>query len=418
MNKELDLGHRTKRSRKMAATRKKDRRDSLIGAQYDRGRVVSGLARPMINSLQINGYRGFLNFEMSGLGWVNLLVGKNNSGKTSVLEALSLLASGADPIALWEIVSRRGERLDADTVRQETELDISHLFHGHELKPGARFTLSARNSSPIRSYSFAVQEVLTSSDETQEMFPPEPNEPSLLRLMISSQSKAKTPVPATILSLSRRGGLRSEYLETPRNRLRRPIERSRPAQFISTESISGDDLVAMWNDVVLTDSEEMVLTALRFLEPGIERIAAITTPNRYYGRVARGGFKIKLRNTLQPVPIGSMGDGIWRMLAMAIALIRAKGGVLLVDEIDTGLHHTVMTDMWKLIYNTAQAFNVQVFATTHSYDCIQSLASICHSSVGGKSPITIQRIEIGRSKAVQFTESEIKIAAERNIEIR
>ena len=58
---------------------------------------------------------------------------------------------------------------------------------------------------------------------------------------------------------------------------------------------------------------------------------------------------------------------------MAIALISAKGGVLLIDEIDTGLHYTVMADMWKLIAQTAAELDVQVFATTHSSDCVTAL---------------------------------------------
>jgi hypothetical protein len=65
----------------------------------------------MISSIRIEGYRGLERFEMSGLGRVNLLVGTNNSGKTSVLEAIYLLASAGDPGALWQMLWRRGERL-------------------------------------------------------------------------------------------------------------------------------------------------------------------------------------------------------------------------------------------------------------------------------------------------------------------
>jgi AAA15 family ATPase/GTPase len=57
------------------------------------------------------------------------------------------------------------------------------------------------------------------------------------------------------------------------------------------------------------------------------------------------------------------------MLGLALAIVNAKNGVLLVDEIDTGLHYTVMSDMWKMIWKTAKRLNVQVFATTNSNDC-------------------------------------------------
>ena len=103
---------------------------------------------------------------------------------------------------------------------------------------------------------------------------------------------------------------------------------------------------------------------------------------------------------------------------MAISLISAKGGVLLIDEIDTGLHYTVMADMWKLIAQTAAELDVQVFATTHSSDCVTSLAEICHPDVEAGSQVTIQRIESGRESAVPYSEAEIRIAAERHIEVR
>ena len=132
----------------------------------------------------------------------------------------------------------------------------------------------------------------------------------------------------------------------------------------------------------------------------------------------RGGFLVKLSDNSQPVPIGSLGDGTWRILALAIALIRAKNGVLLIDEIDTGLHYTVMAAMWTLVADTAIPLNVQVFATTHSYDCVKSLAVICRSDHTTNSQVSIQRIEPNKLKAVRFTESQILIASERHIEVR
>jgi predicted ATPase len=70
----------------------------------------------MISSIRIEGYRGFEHFEMSGLGRVNLLVGTNNSGKTSVLEAIYLLSSMGDPISLWQFAVAPRRAVAADIV--------------------------------------------------------------------------------------------------------------------------------------------------------------------------------------------------------------------------------------------------------------------------------------------------------------
>lgn len=106
------------------------------------------------------------------------------------------------------------------------------------------------------------------------------------------------------------------------------------------------------------------------------------------------------------------------MLALAIALIQAKDGVLLIDEIDTGLHYTVMRDMWRLVSNTAKDLNIQVFATTHSYDCVKSLAAICNSGENADGYVSIQRIEPEKGRAVHYSEAEIRVAAEQHIEVR
>jgi len=118
------------------------------------------------------------------------------------------------------------------------------------------------------------------------------------------------------------------------------------------------------------------------------------------------------------IPIGTLGEGIWRLLGIALALVRARGGTLLIDEIDTGLHYSIMSKMWRLVLETAQRLDVQVFATTHSRDCFESLASIARVDVSEGSEVTIQRLETDRSRTVNFTEQEIVLAAERGIEVR
>lgn len=223
---------------------------------------------------------------------------------------------------------------------------------------------------------------------------------------------------ASVIPLSRSAGLYADAID---GRLRRQHARLydgvAPVMFITTESIVGAELVAMWNKIALTPHESLVLRALQFLEPKIERIAAQSSPDPYYSTQSRSGFILKLSGVDQPVPIGSMGDGMWRMLAMAIAITQCRGGVLLVDEIDTGLHYTVLTEMWRLIFNAAREFDVQVFATTHSSDCIRSLAELTLEATSSND-LSVQRIEADKSRAVRYDPEELSIASQREIEVR
>jgi len=129
-------------------------------ASYDRS--VGASEYQMISSLEIQGYRGFERFELSGLGRVNLLVGTNNSGKTSILESIFLLMSAGDPASLWQVLSRRGERLVTELatspVTFRIEAEVRHLFSGHEILEGSRFALSATSQTSQRSIAFVVTE--------------------------------------------------------------------------------------------------------------------------------------------------------------------------------------------------------------------------------------------------------------------
>ncbi|CAK0780149.1 Chromosome segregation protein SMC [Azospirillaceae bacterium] len=365
----------------------------------------------MIHTLEINGFRGFKHFTMSNLGRVNLLVGANNCGKTSVLEALYILASQGDLFALARILSDRGERQEnAHPGPDEGEFEICHLFHGHQITNGGRFTIAAKNTIKNYSITFAIRESsIDDLDNDDHIIS------SDLRLSLSISGDTNTVFLDT--NLTSNGGI-----PTRRTRLRGDSRRNQDkgniqTQYISTGSLSTRELYLLWNSIALTEHEDNVLEALQIIEPRIDRIAALTTelPPFLY---RRGGFKIKLKDTKAPLPIGNLGDGAWRMLAIAMALNQAKDGILLIDEIDSGLHYSTLEKIWRLIFETAKKLNVQVFATTHSQDCVEGLAIICRNEINDENQVSIQRIESKKKEAVFYTEEEIKIAAKRHIEVR
>ena len=107
-----------------------------------------------------------------------------------------------------------------------------------------------------------------------------------------------------------------------------------------------------------------------------------------------------------------------RLLALSLSLVRTDGGFLLIDEIDTGLHVSVMEEMWKLVVSTAQRSNVQVFATTHSYDCIRGLADFVESSPSLASEISVQKIENTLAEAVNLDAEQVRIVVWQDLEVR
>lgn len=380
----------------------------------------------MLRTVRIHNFRGFRSFELNNLGRLNLLVGTNNCGKTSVLEAIQLLCSRNNLEPLRDVMKSRGEYF-WDERKRERELDIRHLFYGHDIEPGSEFSVLGvdGNSEEKVVATVGIRRIRrhydSSSDNSEqlkiiddEIFDDSPEDFKVLDFAIkwihgSEQESWDRP-------LSNNGGLSDEYIRRL-TRIGIPKNIETKTQFVTSSALTTEKMIELFDQIVLTPEENLVQEALKTIESKIERIASVGS-EKYRRSEAREGFVVRLSDSHQRVPIGSMGDGIWRILGLALATVGAANGVLFVDEIDTGLHFSTMSDMWKLIWETAKRLNVQVFATTHSSDCWTSLASIASREDTMEDGITIQRIERDKDVGVVFSEREIIIAANRGIEVR
>ncbi len=380
----------------------------------------------MIRTLQIQNFRAFRDFRMENLGRVNLCVGTNNCGKTSVLEALAIHAANATPNVLYRTLARRGERHSDDDPTSRATVDVTHLFHGHRLSVGAKFAIGIERlertslleveAHPARDPRGDTESRRNEEDLIQIMAAEADGQISQKLELVVSSSNGKSRAHRHRVPLTVQGGLEIDH---PVHRIRHQAQGSLVVtQFLTTDSINRREVVTLFERVVLTPEEQMVIDALRTIEPEIERIAPFAAESGRLSSDFRGGFYVKMKKRDDRIPIGSFGDGIWRMLGVALSLVKARDGLLLVDEIDTGLHHTVMADLWRLVYETAKRLDVQVFATTHSRDCVDSLAAIARPDAHEAGEISIQRIERGKDRAISYSEGEIVIAAERGIEVR
>ena len=86
--------------------------------------------------------------------------------------------------------------------------------------------------------------------------------------------------------------------------------------------------------------------------------------------------RVLLKNDDHPLPLKNLGEGTNRIFTIALALVNAKNNILLIDEIDLGLHHSVQKKLWEIIFRFSKTLNVQVFATTHSQDCVETFAEV------------------------------------------
>ena len=171
----------------------------------------------------------------------------------------------------------------------------------------------------------------------------------------------------------------------------------------------------LWNKIIVDSRENEVIEAMRILEPSIEDIFFLS---EYPSRNDRGAILVSFDDDRGRTPLGTTGEGMRRLLALAVSLIQAKKGVLLVDEIDTGLHYSVLGSMWRLIINAARDTNIQVFATTHSLDCVKGLAWLCENHPDLASEVALHKIDGNLDHSVSMDAEQLVIANRQDIEVR
>ena len=369
----------------------------------------------MLQTLAIRGYRGFESYRLADLARVNLVVGKNNCGKTSVLEAIELLVSRGHPAVFYDSSRRRGEvGVSQDRRRRGRRTDISHVFFGHTFDLGTRFNLS----TDVGEYSLTVN--LLSLDEYGEHADIwNTRRKQILQRELFDQYDEVVPV----LGLNVDGGATGTQAVFPvmddGTVLLEPFSRSvhngshgTPVHFLTLESVDLASLGEMWDTVLAEGGEEQIVDDMRILEPNLDSIHFLTS-----GRLG-SGILVGLRNGGRRLPIGTYGDGMRRLLALRLSFVGSANGFLLIDEIDTGLHWTVMEDMWEFVVEVARKSNVQIFATTHSYDCIRGLGSLLQSRPDLTEEVSIQKVDTSLKQAVCLRGDQIKVAVEQDIEVR
>jgi hypothetical protein len=335
----------------------------------------------MIRSVKIEGYRGLKEFSLSELGRINLIVGKNSAGKTSVLEAVELFAAKGHPMVLSDILTRRGE-----VTRPLMLGRLEYLFYGYGV-----FTESCAVLSGVLGDEPLTVPIKIEFDANSEQISLRCNGHSVqlneeLRLPLWNPRKARLQ--------------------------RREPEAITATTFLPTSVLTADRFIRVLDQILLTEDEPFFLQALQFIEPAIEQVMALTD-----GESRGRSVYTKLTGVTIKVPLHNLGDGIWRLGTLALGLISARGGVLLVDEIDSGLHYSVMESMWRMIIKTARRFDIQVFATTHSQDCLDALAAVCET-LEDPSDITLQRIKADRTEAIAYNAASIISTADRGVEVR
>ena len=336
----------------------------------------------MLNSLAIKNFRMLEDFQVPKLGRVNLIVGKNNSGKSTVLEALRIYAGNANRNLLEKIAISHDEKCwlnDEEQGERDIDLPYEDLFTGRRF-PEDENTRISIGESVINEHTLFIQNVYLVERIEIEIDEKRETRQRMYRDIISKSEVDTLDFPvqqALLVSKDKR----TSYVRFDKRRPSYPIETpvTNPCSFIPTSFISPDELALEWGRIALTEHEKVVHDALKIVIPEFENLV-FTENNPTYSSRNRRTAKVKLTNLSRPISLNSLGDGMLRVLQLALKIFPAEGGFLLIDEFENGLHYSIQEKIWALLFEMADKLDIQVFATTHSWDCIESFNKVTQNN--------------------------------------
>lgn len=371
-----------------------------------------------VGTLEIERFRALRRIKIEGFGRVNLITGKNNTGKSSLLEALRILAFDAAPSVIESILQFREENVrDADdsprTLDAEGVFRLSNLFHGFPQFSGKLEPIVMAASAGSRPMHLSIGAGWFTEErdaegtrrlvpQQEQLFGDGEGLPSLV--IESNGNRRLLPLDYSRRYPYRDRVLRSEFSD----------ETALPCVFVSP--YGGErtaTLGAMWDKIALSDREKDVVEALKIIDPEISAVSMVggEGPRQQRTAIVRAG------NLPRPVPLRSFGDGLNRLFGIVLSLVNAKDGILLIDEFENGIHYTVQLDAWRTVFRVAERLGVQVFATSHSWDSIEAFQKAAAEVPEDGVLIRLSRRGSDVLPTV-FAESELAVATRERIEVR
>lgn len=349
----------------------------------------------MFSKLTIDNYRGIRHAEIDGLTQVNIFFGKNNCGKSSVLEAVFLLCGQSNPMITFTANRFRGLRLF-------TKQGIEMEFYG--CLPENVINIKADGQMPRQL--------------TIEMF--EEN-----NLNVDIKDKREKPIAALEKDYGVRHSFRiNDFPITFRAEMRLNPDDDEQAKANTDERYKeriyckylssrhqNDTEFTSYDKVVEHKAEASFFEVLRIVEPRLVDLAS-------NGKLLMADVGYNRR-----IPVKSLGDGFCKILSIILSIYECENGVLIIDEIENGLHHSVIEKCWNVFLKMAKENNVKLFISTHSLELLRGLASTLEDEAYTEykqevSAYKLIRMDDDELAALRYDSKKLTYCLEQEIEIR
>jgi predicted ATPase len=329
-----------------------------------------------LTNLHIEAYRALKGVKLEGFGRINLLVGGNNAGKTSILEAIGLVARPFDPTQWAQTVTSRdasGSVLDglwgifpkSTALVLEAGERMSAPVDAHADLGGEDRHLIAHARAHVEQWAElgrvggeALAETYVAIDAVVE---------------VKGQPQHKHSMDFSSASKRVAFGLSVPLID---------VIAVTPITHRSTQQ-----LIAHLSHTINLGIKEKPVEVLRLFDADVKDVLISRSVDRDVIRVDHARLGI--------VDLSTFGDGMRRAFAMSLALARASGGILLVDEIESAIHTRALDSMLPWLVRAAEAADVQIVATTHSLEAVDAVLSAFSDGDPGVVAYHLRRTEEG-----------------------
>lgn len=352
----------------------------------------------MINNFKIENYKGIKKLSLNNIGQLNLFLGYNNCGKSSILEALYIFCDPSHPV----------NDIQINSIRHYLKTDKTSLkMNFHNLDVTSPITMTGN----------------LDNGETRTLninyFEEELNKTDLGNLKLTNLKSDKIYGIYHDIKISNNTSEKDFHFRIiPLNSKEANISSSDNSKEFKDAFNCGYmppgnnlyDYITSFKELIENKEDKAIVNILNQIEPRLQSLALIDDQI-----MADIGIS-KL------IPIQLLGDGIRKIFSIIIFLYQLRGGIALIDEVDNGLHYKSMPTLWNTIISMSKRYNIQLFITTHNIDSIKALTkslTINHKEFQDKCEIyTVRKLKDNNTVAVRSTYSQLDYMINQEMELR
>ncbi len=359
----------------------------------------------MFKSIEFDNFRGFKKLFIDNFQQYNIFVGNNNCGKTSILEGIFLLTNPANlrlPINInyFRSISSFNEtfwKVYFNDLDQNSQIVLKGLFANPEetrtltIRPNVGSSLDSAGDKTFEKDVLPLEQSYSGNREKINGLK------LRYRYKRGSCKKWKT-IDASLIT--QESGLKME----------RPTDYSECREGVyNNPGLSLSDIAPRLDQLQVAKRKDVLVKVLKEIEPSLIDLS-LGSDNVVYCDIGLSRL----------VPINILGDGFCRILSIVLSISTSNGGVVLIDELEDGLHYSSLKVVWEAIIAAAKEYNAQLFITTHSFECIAALIEVIERKKVRKGAFRLFRIEKGEhaTDIVKFDYKSLKAAVESNWEVR